>query len=330
MPRALMYALLILTALVGAATAATTLVFFRDDGAIRPRTRAATSSSTGAAESTPLPEVTAPPTATPRVATSLPTRVVTATSTPRRIAAIDIRAIGAVNVRGGPGLTYPLVETLAPGARARATGRNLDASWLRVELPSVIGWVGAGVVETAGNPELLPLIEPVISATTTPAPTASRPNGGAATATPTTSAAPSPVRTPTPTPIPTSTATRVPVSPARGAGSTPPPAGASALPDLVLQAASIGPGGRLSLVIGNDGSVALTGQRVRVTGIDEIGDVLFGESTATLTIAPGGAAEVDLAFRPPPGTFTVVLNTDGAIDEISPANNVRRITVTPR
>jgi hypothetical protein len=103
------------------------------------------------------------------------------------------------------------------------------------------------------------------------------------------------------------------------------------LPDLVIQDASIGAAGHLTLVIGNQGNGALAGKRVSVSGIDASGATLFSETTAPLNIPVSGAVNVELTFRPTtPGTITVILNGDNAVEELGATNNRRQVTISER
>jgi hypothetical protein len=98
----------------------------------------------------------------------------------------------------------------------------------------------------------------------------------------------------------------------------------------VLQDVAAGAAGRVTVIIGNAGPGPLTGRRVSVVGIDDSGAAVFGEVTAPLTIPAGGAVNVELTYRAAaPATITVVLNADGAIDELTAANNRRRVVLRP-
>jgi uncharacterized protein YraI len=67
-----------------------------------------------------------------------------------------------VNVRSGPGLTYPIYGLAPKGATGKAVGVSEDAGWWAVELPTTvstegIGWVSADWV-IAENTENVPVI----------------------------------------------------------------------------------------------------------------------------------------------------------------------------
>lgn len=126
---------------------------------------------------TPIP----PPSATLAplpTATETPTLPPTLTPTPLIPVVV---ADTTVNVRSGPGLTYPVIGSLTPNAPVRATAQNATLTWWVIHLPDgSIGWVSASVVQ-AQHTDNLPL------ATAPPVP-----------ATPTPAATPTPLATPTP------------------------------------------------------------------------------------------------------------------------------------
>ena len=88
--------------------------------------------------------------------------VPTVTSTPIgiyiRVTAFDQEQI---NVRSGPGVTYPLVGVLLAGQEMPALGRTSGGDWILIEYPGVQdgqGWVYSSLVGTFGGE--LPIIEP--------------------------------------------------------------------------------------------------------------------------------------------------------------------------
>ncbi len=65
-----------------------------------------------------------------------------------------------LNVRSGPGTTYPIVTSLASGAQLTASARNAGADWIRVEgtaLPGGPGWVSTRFLELEGSAQDLPV-----------------------------------------------------------------------------------------------------------------------------------------------------------------------------
>jgi hypothetical protein len=88
--------------------------------------------------------------------------VPTVTSTPTgpiiRVSAYDQNQI---NVRSGPGVTYPLVGVLLIGQEMPAKGRTAGGDWILIQYPGVQGgegWVYSSLVTVFGGE--LPIIEP--------------------------------------------------------------------------------------------------------------------------------------------------------------------------
>jgi len=68
-----------------------------------------------------------------------------------------------VNCRFGPGTQYGIAGALNPGRQAEMIGKNEDSSWWYVKNPSdpsTLCWLSAGVTDTVGNVEVLPVVEP--------------------------------------------------------------------------------------------------------------------------------------------------------------------------
>ena len=68
-----------------------------------------------------------------------------------------------VNCRFGPGTQYAIAGALNPGRQAEMIGKNLDSSWWYVRNPSdpsTLCWLAASVIDTIGNVESLPVVEP--------------------------------------------------------------------------------------------------------------------------------------------------------------------------
>jgi len=67
--------------------------------------------------------------------------------------------VEALNVRGGPGLTYPTVDLLMQGDQVTVTGQHTASGWWQVELPDgSTGWVsgGAAYVSVSGDAARVP------------------------------------------------------------------------------------------------------------------------------------------------------------------------------
>jgi len=109
----------------------------------------------------------APPTATPEPAvapTAPPADEPAATMTPAEASALALptptaAAAGAtlqtgtaINVRGGPGLDYPIVNLLQANVATAITGKNQAGDWWEIALPGGgAGWVLGQLVTTAGD-----------------------------------------------------------------------------------------------------------------------------------------------------------------------------------
>lgn len=112
---------------------------------------------------TPLPPTPTPlpPTSTPEVPAVAPTATPeTATATPTIPAQPIAIAIGEVNLRSGPGLTYAVIGDLAPGESALLIGRNPAGDWWQVQREDgSTGWVLGQLVTIEGNTESIPVAE---------------------------------------------------------------------------------------------------------------------------------------------------------------------------
>lgn len=116
----------------------------------------------------------------------------------------QLRALGTVRIRSGPGTQFAILGLLSEGQTARAIGRNADDSWWQIEFPATggAGWVTAEFVEVIGNATGLPVVgEAALTVTASPASTPTR------TATATLTASLTPTVTVTSTPTRTATAT---------------------------------------------------------------------------------------------------------------------------
>ena len=69
------------------------------------------------------------------------------------------------NVRSGPGLNYDVIGQLQRGTQARVIGATTDFSWLVVDFRGQWGWLASYLVETYGNRNLVPIIQPPLSPT---------------------------------------------------------------------------------------------------------------------------------------------------------------------
>ena len=85
-------------------------------------------------------------------------------------------AVDYVNVRTGPGTTYPVLGVASPRASAEVSGKSADGAWWQVKLPtqyvaSGVGWVSASYVVTS-NTGSVPVVDspppPVVESTPVP------------------------------------------------------------------------------------------------------------------------------------------------------------------
>jgi len=64
----------------------------------------------------------------------------------------------SVNIRVNDDLDSAVIGQLDPGMQALVVGKNDDASWLRINMPGVYGWVFFEMVELTGSLEDIPVI----------------------------------------------------------------------------------------------------------------------------------------------------------------------------
>jgi uncharacterized protein YgiM (DUF1202 family) len=78
--------------------------------------------------------------------TETATKEPTASPTPALIGSIQARV--NVNLRQDPGLSAPIIRSIARGAAVEIIGQNIDGTWLQVRLQSgETGWVASYLVE---------------------------------------------------------------------------------------------------------------------------------------------------------------------------------------
>ena len=110
----------------------------------------------------PITSASATPTLVPidtLLAIDTPTTLPTPTSSNLLASAKD----QPVNCRFGPGTQYAVAGALNPGRQAEIIGKNEDSSWWYVRNPSdpsTLCWLSAGVTDTVGNVDALPVVEP--------------------------------------------------------------------------------------------------------------------------------------------------------------------------
>jgi hypothetical protein len=121
--------------------------------------------------------------------TPSPTRTPRPTLLPVTPTPYAVVRTGVLNLRAGPGTSYPVLGQARTADALAITGRNTDGSWLQVccvsarmgaessggELRGRTGWVAAGLVEVQGDLAFLAVIAlPPLPTSTPQPPTASR------------------------------------------------------------------------------------------------------------------------------------------------------------
>lgn len=84
----------------------------------------------------------------------------TVTSSPSGATITVTREEDQINVRGGPGVDYPIVGILIAGQQVPALGRSVGGQWIQVVYPGGpdgVAWVYSPLVELAGS---IPIVEP--------------------------------------------------------------------------------------------------------------------------------------------------------------------------
>ena len=84
----------------------------------------------------------------------------TVTSSPSGAIATVTREQDQINVRGGPGVEYPIIGVLIAGQQVPALGRSVGGQWIQIAYPGVqdgLAWVYSPLVEIVGS---LPVVAP--------------------------------------------------------------------------------------------------------------------------------------------------------------------------
>ncbi len=127
------------------------------------------------------PSPTASPTAAPLPFTATPTTIpptVAPTASPSPTPRPHVVAASAANLRGGPGVNYPLVGELRAGQEVNIIGRTAGSDWWQVAVEGAgQAWVAGTVVKVQGPIDPVPVAKdiPVPPATFTPAPPTATP-----------------------------------------------------------------------------------------------------------------------------------------------------------
>lgn len=100
---------------------------------------------------------------------ALATPLPAATATPQGVVATITRAIQ--NVRSGPGLSYDVIGQLNQGEQVQVIGANTDFSWLVIQFRGQQGWISRAILDTFGDLNTLPIVQPPPTPTPLPSPT---------------------------------------------------------------------------------------------------------------------------------------------------------------
>ncbi len=81
-------------------------------------------------------------------------------------------ALGQANLRGGPGVDYPIVGQITSGTRYRVLAQHTLVPWLRIDFPGAAqAWVYTDLVSLTGSLSLVPSVNDFASVTTQIPPT---------------------------------------------------------------------------------------------------------------------------------------------------------------
>lgn len=99
-------------------------------------------------------------------ATPLSPAEITVTPSPPSQEAIALPAgptarinVNDLNVRAGPGTTYPVLGTLAFGTQVPVTGRIADGTWLAIPFNGMTGWIFSELAILDGDLSAVPVLE---------------------------------------------------------------------------------------------------------------------------------------------------------------------------
>ncbi len=80
-------------------------------------------------------------------------------------------ASNTINVRGGPGVAYPVIGSLNSGASAPIVGRSQNSAWWQIDQGGdAPGWVASEVVTTDGDTSTISVITDIAPPPATPTP----------------------------------------------------------------------------------------------------------------------------------------------------------------
>ncbi len=101
----------------------------------------------------------APVTGAAPVTTTTTTTTTTNPATTTYPSSNELRSLGNLNIRGGPGVRYPLLGRIPNGRAAGILGRTFDYTWWMVDYQNTVGWVSMLYVSLPYNlnPSLVPV-----------------------------------------------------------------------------------------------------------------------------------------------------------------------------
>jgi N-acetylmuramoyl-L-alanine amidase len=101
---------------------------------------------------TPLP--------TQSAGSSQPQTTALPTNTPRGTGPTALVTVSSLNVRQGPGVSYPPVGYLAYGEQVQIVGRNTDSSWWAIPFEGGTAWILSEFTSVDGDTSQVPLAAP--------------------------------------------------------------------------------------------------------------------------------------------------------------------------
>lgn len=101
------------------------------------------------------------------------TATATSTATPQPSQPVNISGVvntGALNIRSGPGVQYPVIDAVYFGDTVILVGRNADSTWVNIQTADLVrGWVNARYITPSQPISILPVLNTGVS-TPTPLP----------------------------------------------------------------------------------------------------------------------------------------------------------------
>jgi hypothetical protein len=109
-------------------------------------------------------QVIRPPGATELAPTSPPDITATPSMQPQDAGTLSAGPVARINVndlnvRAGPGTTYPVLGTLVFGTEVPVTGRIADGTWVAISFNGTTGWIFAELAILEGDLNAVPVLE---------------------------------------------------------------------------------------------------------------------------------------------------------------------------